>query len=304
MAKEKCKSRNITSWAKYQDDLVERGAYTWCMRFIGSWKSDLEKMNAGKKGRPYEYPDALFEFCSRVRATNGMQLRMMEGMLIDLLGAFGLNAPDHSTIEERCSQLEWEYPERAYEEYGDVGVDSTCINVSNRGEWLGKEYDLKRGFVKIHLASDLGTDRILAHCVTDEHTGDPRMMLPLVDDADAHGFHAAGAFADASYDARYNWQGLVNDRRISNVVINLKSSDVHANGCLYKGQMIAERDRAGADQWKKDHGYGIRWKCECTNSDFKRLMGQFTYSHTPERIEKEIDCKVQVFNELKKWRGQ
>jgi len=304
MAKERCKKRNITSWAKYNDDLVKRGTFIWDLSFIGSWDRDLEKMNAGKKGRPYEYPDTLFVFCCRVRATNGMHLRMLEGMLAVILGAVGHSAPDHSTIEERCSSIAWEYPVRAYEEHGNVGVDSTCIPVSNRGEWLGKKYDLRRGFIKIHMAVDLGTNRILAHRITDEHTGDTSLMLPLVDDATAAGFTPDKALGDAAYDAWYNWQGLVNDRKIADTVINLKSSDVHANGCLYKGQMIKERDKVGQDQWKKNHNYGERWKCECTNSDFKGMMGQCLYSRTPEHIENEINCKVQVFNEMKKWRGQ
>jgi hypothetical protein len=283
---------------------VERGVFVWELDFIAAWDEDIEKMNIGKKGRPYEFPDSLFIFCCRVRATSNMQLRMMEGMLRDLLGAFGRVAPDHSTIEERCSALRWGYPERAYEEHGNAGVDSTCINVTNRGEWLRHNYDLKRGFFKLHLVSDLAANMILAHRVTDEHTGDPRMLLPLIDDTIANGFHPDKVLGDAGYDAWYNWQGLVIDRKIKDTVINLKSSDVHANGCLYKGQMIDERNEVGQAQWKENHGYGERWRCECTNSDFKRLMGQFVYSRNFKRIENEIDCKVQVFNGLKKLRGQ
>jgi len=304
MAKERCTSRNITCWGKYNDDLVKRGEFVWDIGFIGSWDDDIRKKNHGKNGRPFDFPDSLFIFCEKVRATVNMQLRMLEGMLRDILGVFGRKAPDHSTIEERCSQLAWEYPERTYEEHGNVGVDSTCMNVTNRGEWLSENYDLKRGFFKVHLAVELGTDKILAHRVTDEHTSDPGMMLALIDDAVSNGFHPDKVLGDAAYDAKYNWQGLVNERKIKDTVINLRSNDVRANGCLHKGQMIEERNRVGADRWKKDHGYGERWKCECTNSDLKRLTGQYTHSRKPERIENEMDCKIQVFNGLKKWRGQ
>jgi transposase len=164
-------------------------------------------------------------------------------------------------------------------------------------------YHLERGFVKLHIAADLETDTILAHRVTDAHTGDKGMLLPLIDSAMSRGFVPDKVFADAAYDTGANWQGLVNDRG-TDAVINLRKSDVHANGCLYKKKMIEERDRIGPEQWKKDHGYGERWKVECTNSDFKRMTGQFTRSRVWERMVKELDCEVQVFNELKKWRGQ
>jgi len=304
MAKEKCRKRNIISWSKYNDDLVKRGEYVWDLNFLGSWDEDLRTMNLGKKGRPYEFPDSLFRFCSIVMATSNTRLRAAEGMLRGILGVLGRKTPDHSTIEERCSFLKWEYPERAYEEHGNVGVDSTCINVTERGEWLSKNYDLKRGFFKLHLAVDLGTNIILAHRMTDEHVGDPGMMIPLIDDVIAGGFHPDKVLGDAAYDAWYNWQGLVNDRKIKDVVINLRSNDVHANGCLHKGQMIKERNKVGQKQWKLNNGYGERWRCECTNSDFKRLMGQSVHSRDPERIENEIDCKVHTFNRFKKFRGQ
>ncbi|MCL2712818.1 MAG: IS5 family transposase [Methanomassiliicoccaceae archaeon] len=304
MAKEKCKKRNITSWGKYNDDLVRRGEYVWDLGFLESWDLELKLMNCGKTGRPYEFPDSLFWSCIRIMAVTNIRLRMLEGKLRCVLGAVGHKAPDHSTIDERCSLLTAEYPDRKYGEYGVMSVDSTCISVADRGEWLSQNYHLKRGFVKLHIGSEPDTCKILAHRVTDEHTGDSGMLLPLADEAETRGFDIIKVLADAAYDARTNWQGLVNDRKIKDVVINLKSNDVHANGCMYKGQMIAERNQIGQDQWKKDHGYGTRWKSECVNADFKKMTGQFTRSRSWERIVKELDHKVQVFNQLKEWRGQ
>jgi hypothetical protein len=103
MADKSCTNRNITDWGKYNDDLVIRGEHIWNLGFLLSWDDELEEMNRGKRGRPYRFPDYLFRFCCRITATSNIQLRMLEGMLRNILGAFGRRAPDHSTIDERCS---------------------------------------------------------------------------------------------------------------------------------------------------------------------------------------------------------
>ncbi|MCL2295463.1 MAG: hypothetical protein FWC29_00060 [Methanomassiliicoccaceae archaeon] len=64
-------------------------------------------MNAGKKGRPFEFPDSLFVYCAKQMNSKNTTYRTMEGDLRCILEALGRCAPDHSTIEGRCSVLDW-----------------------------------------------------------------------------------------------------------------------------------------------------------------------------------------------------
>jgi transposase len=287
-------------WGKYNDDLVKRAESLGDLSWICDWDSDLKRMNAGKKGRPYEYPDSLFVYCAKQMHSKNCTYRTVEGDLRCILKAYGKGAPDHSTIEARCALLEWGIEPPAYPRTADFTVDSTGISSTVRGEYLRDEYGIKRGFVKFHVLADTETGEILSFAVTSSGISDGSVALTLIDAVS--GYELGRGFMDAAYDHRKIWTGLM-ERHIE-PVINLRSNDAHANGCLYKGEMIAERKELGAEAWKKRHDYGRRWKAECTFSDFKRVLGSFVRARRSARVVREISCKVWIHNANKKFRGQ
>ncbi|MCL2295462.1 MAG: transposase [Methanomassiliicoccaceae archaeon] len=181
-------------------------------------------------------------------------------------------------------------------------MDSTGISSTVRGEWLLDVYHVKRGFVKLHALTDTETDAILSYALTDSGTTDGGIALLLIDAAAGLGHDIQKAFADVAYDNKNIWTGLM-ERKID-PMINLRASDTHANGCLYKGDMIDERDRLGAKAWKEKYGYGTRWRAECTFSDFKRMLGGFVRAKKLTRVAGELSCKIWIHNENKKYRGQ
>ena len=63
-----------------------------------------------------------------------------------------------------------------------IAIDSTGIKVSNRGEWIRHKWNVKRGYLKIHLAVDIRKKRILSLHVTSEQVHDGKVLPELVDD--------------------------------------------------------------------------------------------------------------------------
>ena len=53
-----------------------------------------------------------------------------------------------------------------------LAADATGLKQHNRGEWMGKKWRVKRGFVKLHVMVDTQTMKIVALSVTDESVGD------------------------------------------------------------------------------------------------------------------------------------
>lgn len=285
-------------WGKYGDDLVRRGETVDDLSWLGEWDSELERMNEGKRGRPFEFPLSLFRYCAKQMCSKNITYRMMEGGLRCILGAFGRKAPDHSTIEIRCSELEWPLEPPAYPKRITCAIDASGVSTTVRGEYLRDAYGLKRGFLKLHALVDADDDAIISYALTDSGTPDKNVALILVDSAVQKGYEIDKALLDAGYDYREIWVGLM-ERKIE-PVINLRASDVHANGCLYKGQMIDEWKKLGVKAWKEKHDYGKRWRAECTFSDFKRMLGGFVRAKKLTRVVKEMSCKVWIHNEYKK----
>ena len=68
------------------------------------------------------------------------------------------------------------------DDYFVIAIDSTGIKVSNRGEWIRHKWNVKRGYLKIHVAVDIKRKRILSLNVTSEQVHDGKVLPELVDD--------------------------------------------------------------------------------------------------------------------------
>src|SRR5215207_8226787 len=69
-----------------------------------------------------------------------------------------------------------------HDDYFVIAIDSTGIKVSNRGEWIRHKWNVKRGYLKIHVAVDIKRKRILSLNVTSEQVHDGKVLSELVDD--------------------------------------------------------------------------------------------------------------------------
>ena len=68
------------------------------------------------------------------------------------------------------------------DEYVIIAVDSTGIKVTNRRQWMREKWHIKKkGYLKIHVAVNVKTKKILSMKVTDEHAHDSKMLPELVE---------------------------------------------------------------------------------------------------------------------------
>ena len=70
------------------------------------------------------------------------------------------------------------------DEYIVIAIDSTGIKVTNRGQWMKEKWNVrnnKKGYLKIHIAVDVKTKKILSIRVTDEHIHDSKALPELIE---------------------------------------------------------------------------------------------------------------------------
>ncbi|HEY6536515.1 MAG TPA: transposase [Candidatus Nitrosocosmicus sp.] len=71
---------------------------------------------------------------------------------------------------------------KSKDEYIVIAIDSTGIKVTNRGQWMQDKWKIrKKGYLRIHVAVNIKTKKILAIRVTDEHVHDSKELPGLVD---------------------------------------------------------------------------------------------------------------------------
>lgn len=172
-------------WKKYNRELVRRGELLIEHDFLKNWGRELKRMNKGKRGKPFEYPEGFVKFLAPVRVFFHLPYRQEEGFVEALAKLLPkLRVPDYSTIYRRVSAFVPEFGQ-SLADLGDevvIALDSSSIKVTNRGEWVRAQGKGKRrkGYLKIHLAVDVKTKQILALEVTDERVADSDRFEPLV----------------------------------------------------------------------------------------------------------------------------
>jgi hypothetical protein len=75
--------------------------------------------------------------------------------------------PDYSTINRRVNRLDIKINERIGKDIIIV-LDSTGIKVTNRDEWLPHKWNVRKGYLKIHVAVDIRKKKIVSLYVTSE----------------------------------------------------------------------------------------------------------------------------------------
>ena len=109
--------------------------------------------------------------------------RQTEGVVTAHAEKKAPSIPDHSTINRRVNRLDIKINERIANDIVIV-LDSSGIKVTNRGECLPHKWNVRKGYLKIHVAVDIKKKKIVSLDVTSEEVYDDGSRLKeLVDNA-------------------------------------------------------------------------------------------------------------------------
>jgi len=275
---------------------VKRGEILLDLRILDRWNPELERMNVGKEGGQYVYPEIFVRLLGYVRLLFHLPYRQTEGFLKGLRRFDSrIQVPDYSTIDRRVNKLDVKLDE---EDYGDdivLAVDGSGIKVSNRGEWIRHKWKVRRGYLKIHIAVDVKRKKILALKVTNEKVGDGRMLQPLVEEASKKA-KIAKTLGDGAYDTKSNFRYLA-DKGIEPCIKVRRNASSRAGGCMPR-KLVAQEYLRDPEAWKRKHGYGYRWMVESAFSSLKRTFGEYVSAKSMRNMAQEMILKASLYNVL------
>lgn len=304
--KNKKRKKRKINWSEYNESLVRRGEVIFDTDFLENWRAELKLMNKGKEGAKYLYPNSLISLLAIVhvyllpyRQLEGF-LRMMSIHIEKLQEA----VPDYTTMWWRVVKVKVHLnPEVNLEkDIITIAVDSTGIKVTNRGEWIREKWNnnnnnnnnkKRRGFIKIHVAVNVRTKKILSMEVTKEDVYDGKMLKKVVDNVVSEN-DVKKVLADGAYDSKDNFMYLER-MGIEPVIRVRRNSSIKANICMSRKMVVIEQLR-DMKWWKKKHGYGMRWIAESAFSSMKRMFGEYVSSVKWNNIVNELLLKASIYN--------
>ena len=291
-------------WSEYNESLVKRGEILLGFDVIDNWNIELADMNRGKLGEPFHYPDTFVLMLGYAKAYFHLPYRQTEGIVKGYAKNKIPSIPDFSTINRRINRLDIKIDDNKNakeleDRYIIIAIDSTGIKVTNRGQWMNKKWNtrIKKGYLKIHVAVDIKSKKILSMEITDEHVHDNRMLPTLVDDLVKSNEYIIDKFlADGAYDSNDTFRYLSENGIISCIKVR-KNSRVRKSAHIFRNLSVITQ-RHDFKQWKDSVSYGQRWMVETVFSSLKRMFGEYVYSLKKENMKQELLLKASLYNKF------
>jgi IS5 family transposase len=257
-------------------------------------------MNEGKKGRKFVYPDSFIKLLGYMRAYFHLPYRQTEGIVRAHASNTLPSIPDYSNINRRINRLDIKIDDDAnksslHDDYFIIAIDSTGVKVTNRGEWIRHKWNVKREYLKIHVAVDIKKKRILSLIVTSEEVHDGKILPELIDDITIKQNKIVDStIADGAYDSNNNFQYL-SFRGIQPAIKVRKNSRCRKTNHYLRNKAV-KMQKNNLQQWKDSVRYGQRWMTETIFSCIKRMFGEYVTAIRFENMINEMILKASLYN--------
>jgi len=288
------------TWRNYNESLVKRGEVLLDFDVIDNWNTELEKMNKEKEGRKFVYPDSFVKLLGYMRAYFHLPYRQTEGVVREHASNTLPSIPDYSNISRRINRLDIKISDditksNLHDDNFVIAIDSTGIKVSKRGEWIRHKWNVKRGYLKIHVAVDIKKKRILSLDVSSEEVHDVKVLPKLVDYiAIKQNKVIDTAIMDGSYDSNKIFQFL-SFKGIQPAIKVRKNSRCRKTNHYLRNKMV-KMQKNDLQEWKDSVRYGQRWMVESVFSSMKRMFGEYVTAIRLENMIREIMLKASLYN--------
>jgi hypothetical protein len=282
----------VVNWPRYNKSLVRRGEVVLDFDVIDNWNNELDKMNDGKEGASYRYPESFVQLLGYMRAYFHLPYRQTEGVVRAHAGKEIPSIPDYSTINRRVNKLDIKINEKIGNDI-IIALDSTGIKVTNRGEWLPHKWNVRKGYLKIHVAIDIKKKKIISLEVTSEEVHDGNRLKKLVDNASENN-DVKRVIADRAYDSKENFRYLFDNGIEAAIKVRKNSSD-RSMDC-YPRKVAVLRQLKDLKKWKNSVSYGYRWIAETVFSSMKRMFGEYVSARKYPNMVKEMILKASLYN--------
>ncbi len=297
------------NWPVYNQSLVRRGEILLGFDVINNWDTELKEMNQGKIGEPFHYPNTFLLLLGYAKVYFHLPYRQTEGITQAHAKGKVPSIPDFTTINRRINRLDIKIKgdnnknKEFEDEYIVISIDSTGIKVTNRGQWMRDKWNVKnnnkKGYLKIHIAVNVKTKKILSMKVTDEHVHDGKALPELVDEViKSDNMVSIGKlFGDGAYDNNDIFRYL-SDNGILPCIKVRKNSRVRWKKGNFLRNLSVLAQRNDLQKWKDSVSYGQRWIVETVFSCIKRTFGEYVYSVRLKNMIQEMMLKASLYNKL------
>lgn len=291
-------------WKIENEKYVVQGEFLFDFDFVKSWDKELEEMNQGKKGAPFQFPESFIEWLAVLsqwiscRGLEGVTRQFQEKELLP-------KSADYSTINIRVNKIDTSF-ELPKEGKISVSCDGSGFKMTNRGDYKETKYgDGRKKFLKVTISADPYQKKLLDIDVSVDGEGqsEPEVAMSHLECLIELGFDIEKFFGDGSFDVHDLFDLLCQYAILSGIKIRKNASlDPDGKGSLRRKLEVLKYRKLGYKKWARETEYGRRWTgTEGIFSAVKGIFGEETRSKKIENLIHEVKRKFWAYDKMRQY---
>ncbi len=290
------------SWHDYNESLIERGRVLMDLGFLKSQNRELRKMNDGKVGAPFEYSHTYIQFLAFLKIGFKISYRTVQGIVRGLSDYIRIEEMHFTHIRRRILKIR---PSVACVNIDDddndkpitLVVDASGLTLTKKGDYIEQKWiRKKKEFVKLHIAVDAKSMKIISFRVTKGNVHDSKKLGPMIKEVTEE-YDIDMIYGDRAHDNRRSFN-LLDDLNIEPAISIRKNASTKAKGCPLRREEVLLIRKLGYDGWKELKDAGRRWIAEIVFSSIKRVLGEDLLSKKFKAQKVEAGLKVMLYNKF------
>ncbi|MEM0467047.1 MAG: IS5 family transposase [Candidatus Thermoplasmatota archaeon] len=285
------KHKDNRDWKHYNERLVKRGEFLVNPRFLDNWRGEIKRMNQGKVGQPYTYPESLILFCAFFWS-KGFDFRAIHGIVRAFskrLGPFPVIC--FSQIRRRILSLPVSFKRRPGRMI--VGCDGSGMKAGNRGEWIRQKWRVRRGWIKVVIMGNTDGD-IVDIRIGNEELDERKAARGMIR---KHKNEIEKVLLDGLHDCEDTFDLCDQCGIEPGIKIRKNASE---KGFGPRPREVRQYKKKRYKRWVKEKGYGMRWPAsEGIFSAVKRMYGEGIRSHKIRNMYHEAGLKFWAYQQLR-----
>lgn len=287
------------SWHDYNESLVERGRVLIDVSFLKSANDEIKKMNKGKVGAPFQYPYSYIEFVAFLKVGFKIPYRTVQGIVRGLSEYLRIEEMHFTHIRRRILKIKPSVRNLGFEgEEEDkpitLIVDASGLTISKKGDYIEDKWIReKKEFVKLHIAVDEKSKKVVSFRITKGNVHDTKKFGPLIKES-AKRHDVDKVYGDKAYDNRKNFN-ILDDMNAEPAITIRKNASTRSKGCPLRRDDVK---KLGYEGWKQLKDTGRRWIAEIVFSSIKRVLGEDLLSKKFSAQKVEAGLKVMLYNQF------
>jgi hypothetical protein len=289
------------SWHDYNESLIERGRILMDIGFLKSCNKEIKRMNDGKVGAPFEYSHTYIQFIAFLKIGFKVAYRTVQGIVRGLSDYIRIEEMHFTHIRRRILKIKPSVGSLNLDNTDKkpitLIVDASGLTVTKKGDYIEEKWiRKKKEFIKLHIAVDAKSEKIISFRVTKGNVHDSKKFCPMVTES-SRKYRIGEVYTDKAHDNQRSFN-LLDRLNIQPAISIRKNASIRSNGCPLRRDEVLLIKKLGYEGWKRLKDAGRRWIAEIVFSSMKRVLGENLLSKKFKAQKVEAGLKVLLYNKF------